>query len=352
MSGMPKIVACLAGLALAGCAGDGPAGGAADSGPEDEGRIIRVSGAEDAYPLARALAHRFEETNPGYEVVFAPGAGTRGGVGAVSLGEADLGLVSRPLSEEERASGVTYLHLAHDIVVFVAASAAGVDSLTRDQLISVYSGAVDDWSEVGGASRPIAVLDRSEHTSIKSVLRRQLFGDSLAVTPRAMVLEGSDDMVTLLSTARDAIGYLSLGAALRADLDVVHLTVDGARPVRADVERGRYPYHRPLGFVVGESPSRAVMNFVRFVYAEEGRRTTSALGFLPVTMELVIAVLPEQDLLVQEHRYAPLVDYLGERLGLQTSVKLRLLPDYGTVIDELQAGRVNAAFLGSLAFAL
>jgi phosphonate transport system substrate-binding protein len=187
---------------------------------------------------------------------------------------------------------------------------------------------------------------------MKVLLRRQLFGDSLVVTPRATVLEGSDDMVTSLAMARNAVGYLSLGDALRSGLNVVHLALDGARPVRASFERGEYPVHRPLGFVVGEAPSRAAMQFVRFVYAEEGQRTTSALGFVPVTMELVVAVLPEQNLLAQEDRYAPLVEYLGERLGLQTSVKLRLLPDYGTVIDEFRAGRVNAAFLGSLAFAL
>jgi phosphonate transport system substrate-binding protein len=69
-------------------------------------------------------------------------------------------------------------------------------------------------------------------------------------------------------------------------------------------------------------------------------------------MDLTIAVLPEQDLLAQEQRYGPLVDHLSRQLGLKTTVKLKLLPNYGEVIKEFKANRVNAAFLGSLAFAL
>jgi phosphonate transport system substrate-binding protein len=211
---------------------------------------------------------------------------------------------------------------------------------------------VRNWREVGGADRPIHVLDRAEHTSMKVMVRRQLLGDSLRITPDATVLEGPDDMITSLAMGETSIGYLSLGNAILSELDLVPLEVDGVRPALDSFRRGEYPYHRPFGFVVGASPGRAAMQFVRFIYGEEGRRTTTALGFVPVMMELVIAVLPEQDLLAQEDRYAPLVRHLEERLGLQTSVQLRLLPDYGTVIDEFRSGRVNAAFLGSLAFAL
>jgi phosphonate transport system substrate-binding protein len=75
-------------------------------------------------------------------------------------------------------------------------------------------------------------------------------------------------------------------------------------------------------------------------------------GFAPVTMDLVIAVQPEQDLLAQEQRYAPLVEYLRRHLGLRTTVKLRLVPNYSEAIRELRSGGVNAAFLGSLAFGL
>jgi phosphate/phosphite/phosphonate ABC transporter binding protein len=335
-------------LACGACGGEPPA---TDPGPAGQD-VIRVSGSDDVYPLVRALTHQFEKSNPNQRIVFAPPAHSRGGAAAVSLGEADIGLLSRPLTAAEKETPATYLHLAHDLLVFAAHRDVEVEGLSREQLLDVFSGKITNWSEVGGRDAPITVLDRAEHTSVKIVLRQQLFGPAFTVTPDAIVLERSDDMITSLAVVENAIGYISFGNAVLAGLDVRYLVIEGARPSPEDFRKGRWALNRPFGFLIGPTPSRATMRLVKFMYSEAGRRTIEGHGFAPVTMDLIVAVLPEQDLLAQEQRYAPLVQFLSQQLGLQTTVELRLLPNYGEVIREFQEGRVNAAFLGSLAFAL
>jgi phosphate/phosphite/phosphonate ABC transporter binding protein len=317
-----------------------------------EGHLIRVSGSDDAYPLVRGLARHFEERNAGYRVEFAAPTHTRGGVASVSVGDADIGLVSRPLTPREREGQSTYLHLAHDLLVFATHRDMEVEGLSGSEILDIYRGQITNWKEVGGHDAPITVLDRAEHTSLKILMRQQLFGDSLAVAPNAIVLERPDDMMTALASVENSVGYISFGNAVLADLNVNHLSVDGVKPSLESFLRGAYPFHRPFGFFIQPRPSRATMRFIKFMYGEEARRITEGDGYAPVTMDLIVAVLPEQNLLAQEERYAPLVEYLGERMGLHMTVELRLLPDYGTVIEEFQAGRINAAFLGSLAFAL
>jgi phosphate/phosphite/phosphonate ABC transporter binding protein len=336
------------GVAVEGCGREEPV---TESGPGEE-LLIRISGSDDVYPLVQALARQFEKDNTDYRVVFAPPTHTRGAAGGIALGETDIGLTSRPLTSGEKEAAATYLHLTHDLLAFATHRNVAVKGLSREQLLGIYSGDITNWSGVGGEDAPITVLDRAEHTSLKIILRQQLFGQSFVMTPAAIVLERPDDMLTSLAVVENSIGYVSFGNAILAGQSVNYLAIDGARPLLEEFRSGRYSYTRPFGFLIGPKPSRATMKFVKFMYSEGGRRTVEGHGFAPVTMDLIIAVLPEQDLLAQEQRYTPLVDYLSDRLGLQTTVELKLLPNYGKVIEEFQEGRINAAFLGSLAFAL
>ncbi len=343
------LAAIAAGLALGGCA---QRDGTSEDASGAARHIIRIAGSDDVYPLARALAAQYEKAQSTDSIVFLPPTHTRGGAAGIQVGDADIGLLSRPLSREEKGRSTTYLHLAHDLIVFATHPDVGVDSLSRQQLLDIYSGRITNWKDVGGSAAEIVVLDRPEHTSVKMILRQKLFGSSFAITPKATAIENPDDMMTSLTVVENAIGYLSFGNAVLSNVGVKFIAVDEVRPTLDDFRRGRYAYTRPFGFVIGPSPSRAAMRFIKFMYSEGVRRTIEGHGFAPITMDLIIGVLPEQDLLAQEQRYAPMVDYLSERLGLQITVELRLLPSYGDVIDEFQAGRINAAFLGSLAFAL
>lgn len=344
------IVAVL--ILMAGGCGEGSQEGAGPKAKQGDERLIRVSGSDDVYPLVHLLAQQFEKNQAGYRVLFSPPTHTRGGAAGVSLGDVDIGLLSRPLSMEEKEGIPTYLHLSQDIIVFAVHRAVAVKNLSKQQILDIYSGKITNWKEVGGHDSPITVLDRAEHTSSKIVIRQQLFGPEFTITSKALVLERPEDTVTSLNVLEDSIAYLSLGDAILEGLNANILSIDGIEPSISNFQAGKYTLTRPFGFLIGPTPRRQTMKFIRFMYSEEGRRIMLNHGFSPITMDLIIAVLPEQDLLAQEQRYGPLVDYLSQNLGLQTTVKLKLLPNYGEVIKEFRAGRVNAAFLGSLAFAL
>lgn len=315
-----------------------------------EKNIIRISGSSSVYPLVRILAEQFEIDNDDVRVVFSASTHTQGGAAGVALDEMDIGLLSRPMTTEERKLELTYLHLAEDILVFATHRQVPVQDLSRQQLIDIYSGKITNWHQVGGHDAPIVVLDRPEHSSPKIVLRTQLFGADLAISPEAMVLERPSEVDTALEVTENAIGYTSLGGALLSGVDLNVLSIDGVRPLPTHARKDRYRYVRPFGIVVSAEPTKFTMRLVNFIYSEQGRQIMSNKAFVPITMDLVIAVQPEQNLLAQERRYAPLVDYLRRHLGMRTTVKLKLVPNYMEAIEEFQANRVNAAFLGSLAF--
>ncbi len=65
---------------------------------------------------------------------------------------------------------------------------------------------------------------------------------------------------------------------------------------------------------------------------------------------LVIGLVPEQNIFRQMERYQPLADYLSKKVG--TSIKIKILPGYGYVIDNFSSIHLDGAFFGSFAYAL
>ena len=246
-----------------------------------------------------------------------------------------------------------HLHLRHhDLVAFATHPALGLASLTRQQLLDIYAGAVANWKQVGGPDAPIVVFHRPAGDALERIVRDRFFGSGLHVTDRAVVVDDPGRMISHVAATRYSIGVVSLGNAIMSGETVALLGIDGAKPTLADFRKGTYRLSRPLGLVIGSSPSRAAMHFVKFVYGADARRVIEGHGFAPVTMDLVIGVPPERDLLIQERRYRSLVDYLGRHMGMQITVELELFPSYGDVLEELREGRVNAAFLGGLSLAV
>jgi phosphonate transport system substrate-binding protein len=66
--------------------------------------------------------------------------------------------------------------------------------------------------------------------------------------------------------------------------------------------------------------------------------------------EFYVGILPEQNIFSQRERYEPLAEYLSKKLDIK--VVLRIAGSYQNIIDSLQAGKLDAAFLGSFAGAV
>jgi phosphonate transport system substrate-binding protein len=66
--------------------------------------------------------------------------------------------------------------------------------------------------------------------------------------------------------------------------------------------------------------------------------------------ELVIGLVPEVNVFKQKARFEPLAEWLSKSAGVP--VRFTSLPHYGSVLDGLEAGRLDGALLGSFAAAV
>lgn len=349
-AGTTAVLLSLALIILFGCEGGSEKGKAVKIHQQRE--RVRISGSGSAIPLVKLLAHEFERYHPEMEIFFLPETHTRGGLAGVSEGDSDIGLLSRGFTVDEAKYDLQYLHLAQDGIVFATHKTVNIKDITSQQLRGIYSGKITTWKQLGGPNRRITVLDRPEHTSPKITLRRKLFGKHLEIVKSATVLERPSQMVESLKVMPYSLGYTSLGEVISSELDVNVLNVNGIPPTPAHVEKNVYPFSRPFGMVIRSTPKKGVMKFVDFIYSDSGIKVIESNGYVPIMSHFLIATIPERNIIRQEERYRPLVDYLSRKLGTKVKIDLRHLSSYEDIVDEFIEGRINAAFFGSFVYAL
>lgn len=68
--------------------------------------------------------------------------------------------------------------------------------------------------------------------------------------------------------------------------------------------------------------------------------------------EILIGLVPEQDIFKQVERYEPLARYLASQVGAGVDVKLMVVPRYEQIISNFLSQKMDAAFFGSFTYIL
>lgn len=268
---MKRVVVALAAcLLLSGCA-QSPSHYGSGAAP------VRIAGDGASLPALKILAEAYPERE-NVHFVFPDRVSSGEGLESVRAGEADICAVSRQIVPSERSLGLEYAPFSVDCLAVVTNRAARVDSLTTEQLRSIYSGEITNWSEVGGADLPVVVLDRDERESAKIVLRRFALGDT-RVGDGAVELCYEEDLASRVECTPGAIGFTSYGLVVSDGLDVDVVKMDGIRPSVRAARTGEYGAHRQLGIVYSDKAGAEVSRFVEWATGPQAAALLEQKGF-------------------------------------------------------------------------
>ena len=162
---MKKILTTLLALTMAaamlsGCGSkaETPAETPADAPAQLTGSVA-TNGSTSMEKVIGALSEQFMADNGGVSVTYdATGSGT--GIEAVKNGTCDIGLSSRGLKEEETAAGLVGTIVALDGIAVIVNADSKVSDLTVEQIAQIFTGAITDWSQVGGDAGAISCVGR------------------------------------------------------------------------------------------------------------------------------------------------------------------------------------------------
>ncbi len=225
--------------------------------------VLRIPGTEAFHPMLVDLAEAYNVDHTNLKIVIPEPVGSRGGIKALLAGEAPLASVSRDLKKNEAAHGLVYRQFAESQVVFVVhPSVTGVKRLTREQVLGIYSGEIDNWKDVGGPDHKIYPITRDGGSTLKALIRYfPEFGN--IGTLRAKETYNSEESANLAIRYKYTIAYVPLGLIGDRSLNIVE--VEGLSPSPDDLEAGDNRVLIKYGLVHRNDPDENVMSFLRYL---------------------------------------------------------------------------------------
>jgi phosphate transport system substrate-binding protein len=230
---------------------------------------IEVSGSTSVTPLMEMLAAAYSKLRPLVRVNI-NGTGSSDGVKAAAAGTSELGMSSRELSPAEKGQGLTELVIAIDGIAVIVNRANPVSALSPEQIRGIYTGAISDWSALGGGRKGrIAVVSREPGSGTRGAFE-EIVGFQDKLLAGAAEFDGTGAVKAEVSRNADAIGYISLGSL---DDSVQPVAVGGVAANTANVVNGSYRIARPFIVVYRrQSASAETARFLEWVLSAEGQR--------------------------------------------------------------------------------
>ena len=209
-------------------------------------------------------------------------------------GKVNLVFSQRPATDDEAAAitggdratlrrlGLERI-LAHGAIAVTTGTQTGIDSLSVDQLVSILTGDVRNWSDLDGADLPISVFTREKGANVREAI------DALLLAPHEA--EMSDEVITVdsveglnaaVATFPNSIGFSDLGATGELKPLAIKDTCD--RPIPANeftVKTGEYPLVSPV-YVYQASGDISVhaRGMVDFAQTPAGQEILSLAGYV------------------------------------------------------------------------
>ena len=241
---------------------------------------VATDGSTSMEEVIGALGEQFMADNSGVTVTYNP-TGSGSGIEAVSNGSCDIGLASRALTDDEKAGGLTETIVALDGIAVIVNAENSVTDLSLEQIASIYTGAVTDWSEFGSDAGTIAVIGRESGSGTRDGFESITGTEDQCVL--AQELSSTGAVIEAVRTTPGAIGYASL-SAVQDQEGITVLTVGGVAPSEATVLDGSYAIQRPFVFATrtDEALSEAAQAFFDFATSTDANDLIANAGAVPV----------------------------------------------------------------------
>ena len=255
----------IAALVLASACGKGSGNAARTVEPY----TIEVGGSTSVSPLMEMFAENYQHAKPHIKVNI---NGTGSGDGINNAGALyQIGMSSRELTPSEQGKGLKETVIAIDGIAVIVNKSNQINNLSVDQIRDIYTGAITDWSQVGGAAGRIAVISREEGSGTRGAFEE-------IVKFQGKLLSGANESTSTgaikagIAQNPNAIGYISLGSL---DDTIKAISVDGVTPVTANVTSGSYKIARPFIVLAGNNLHAESAAFIEWMLSAEGQAIVS-----------------------------------------------------------------------------
>lgn len=241
---------------------------------------VSTNGSTSMESVIGILSEQFMADNPDVTVTYDPtGSGT--GIESASNGSCDIGLSSRALTDDETASGLNSTTVALDGIAIIVNAENPVEDLSVDQIAQLFTGAVTDWSEVGGNAGAVACIGREAGSGTRDGFESITGTEDTCVLSQELTSTGA--VIEAVKGNPSAIGYASL-SAVEGQEGIKAITVGGVACTEENVQNGSYEIQRPFVMVTNSATelSDAAQAFMDFATSSDANELITEAGAVPV----------------------------------------------------------------------
>ena len=260
--------------------------------------LIQNKGSDSMVPVAVAWAEAYKKVGDGVGIAVS-GGGSGTGISALLNGTIDIANATRRLTpkEQEHAKQVgidpVETIVGYDAPAFIVHENNPLERLTLRQLAEIYGegGAIESWSQLGVTvpgceSDEIVRVSRQDSSGTYAYLRRKILGNERDYKLGSRDMQGSKDVVQLVSRTPCAIGYTALAYAPPAGVGIPCIVSEeggscSVPSIQSAVD-GTYSLARPLLVYSRSEPGQEVADYLGWVKSDEGQCIVRARGYAPV----------------------------------------------------------------------
>jgi phosphate transport system substrate-binding protein len=239
---------------------------------------ISISGSTSVGPLAEKIADKYMNKND--VKIEINQIGSSAGITNATTGVSEIGMSSRDLKEEEKASGLVETIVAYDGIVVVTHPTNKVKNLTMDQVKQIFTGEVTNWKELGGDDLEIVVVSREDGSGSRDAFQEIVGYTSGELVRTSIIASGNGNIKTTVATNKHAVGFISFEYI---DPSISTININGVEATAENVLQEKYSLSRPFLFVhKADTLTEAGQQFIDYILSPDGQAIVAETGAIPI----------------------------------------------------------------------
>jgi phosphate transport system substrate-binding protein len=244
-----------------------------------DNRIV-IKGSDTMYLLMQRLAAEYMHSNPGISI-YVSGGGTKAGFEALDNKSADICMASRDLEAREVKQlaqnhmkiGISYL-IAKDALSIYLNPNIQVTDFTVQQIRDVFSGKIQNWSELGGRDMEITTVIRNSKSGTNAFFKQAIM-DNEDFKNKSIVRNTTKQVIDEVYAIDGAVGFG--GIAFKGF--VAFAKINGISPNKENIQNDSYELIRYLHLYTLRTPSGNIKEFIDWTMSEEAQRIINEFGY-------------------------------------------------------------------------
>lgn len=240
---------------------------------------VSLNGSTSMESVVGILSEKFMQDYSGVKITYdATGSGT--GIEAASNGTCDIGLASRDLKPAEKQKGLVQTTVAYDGIAIIVNESSSISNLSVEELASIYTSKVTNWSELGGENLAIACIGREAGSGTRDGFESITKTGGKCVLSQELTSTGA--VIEAVKNSPNAIGYASF-SSVEGKKGIKVLRIGGVAPSEESIADGSYRVQRNFNFITKSDVelSGAAKAFYDWAVSKEATDLVSQAGVVP-----------------------------------------------------------------------